>query len=174
MYGAPLAPFFYPVRPGSTGLALQPAVAAGLLANLFSPARGLFVFMPFFLFLLVPRVWRQRIPVLDRLRPWLCVIVVLHMLLVATHTDWWGGFSYGPRYLSDILPYLMLLWSPVLVWVKHGRGRRFLLIASVMGAVFIQWRGAISIRVHEWNSTPVSVNADTRRIWDWRDPPFLR
>ena len=117
MYGAPLAPFFYPVRPGSTGLALQPALAAGLLANLFSPARGLFVFMPFFLFLLVPRVWRQRIPVLDRLRPWLCVIVVLHMLLVATHTDWWGRIELRPA-ISQRYPSL----SDAAVVARAGLG----------------------------------------------------
>ena len=53
--------------------------------------------MPFFLFLLVPGVWKE--PMADglqRVRPWFCALVVCHIVLVATHTDWWGGYSYGP------------------------------------------------------------------------------
>ena len=174
MYGGPLSPVFFPVREGSTSLSLHPAVATGVLGNLVSPARGLFVFMPFFLFLLIPQVWREPVPALRPLRPWLCWIIAIHMVLVATHTDWWGGFSYGPRYLSDILPYLMLLWSPVLLWMGQNRLRRALVTASVALAVFIQFRGATSIQVHQWNATPISVNDDRSRIWNWGDPPFLR
>jgi hypothetical protein len=175
MYGTVLAPYFLPVRSNSTSLELHSQIGLALVSNLFSPARGLFVFMPFFLFLLVPGVWME--PVADglqRLRPWLCALVVGHMVLVATHGDWWGGYSYGPRYLADILPYLMILWSPAVKWVGGHSGRRVILVATLLVAVFIQFRGATSIRVQEWNSSPVSVNADRGRIWDWRDPPFLR
>lgn len=175
MYGSLLAPFFLPVREGSTSLAFHPAIVLALISNLASPARGLFVFMPFFLFLLIPRIWRERMPASFReMRPWFCGVIALHMLLVATHTDWWGGFSYGPRYLSDILPYLMLLWSPVLPWMARDRRRQTMVIATVIVSALIQFRGARDIRVHQWNSAPVSVNDHTARIWDWSDPPFLR
>jgi hypothetical protein len=174
MYGGPLSPVFFPVREGSTSLSLHAAVATGVLGNLVSPARGLFVFMPFFLFLLIPQVWREPVPALRELRPWLCAIVALHMVLVATHTDWWGGFSYGPRYLSDILPYLMLLWSPVLLWMRGNPTRRALVIVAAAVSVFIQFRGATSFQAHQWNAIPVSVNDDRSRIWNWHDPPFLR
>lgn len=175
MYGSPLAPFFFPVRQGSTSLAVSPAVALALISNLISPARGLLVFMPFFVFLLNPRIWRQPMPASFRqLRPWCCAIILFHMLLVATHVDWWGGFSYGPRYLSDILPYLMFLWSPALLWMARNRRRQSAVAATLIVSVLIQFRGATSIQVHQWNSTPVNVNEHTGRIWDWTDPPFLR
>ncbi len=175
MYGTILAPFFLPVRANATSLAFHSAIPLALVSNLFSPARGLFVFMPFFLFLLVPGVWKE--PMADglrRVRPWFCALVVCHMVLVATHTDWWGGYSYGPRYLADILPYLMILWSPAVKWVQGHSMRKAMLVATLAVAWFIQFRGATSIQVQEWSSTPVSVNNDTSRIWDWKDPPFLR
>jgi hypothetical protein len=109
-----------------------------------------------------------------QLRPWICALVVLHMLLVSTHADWWGGFSYGPRYLTDILPWLMVLWSPVLLWMAGNRLRLVAVGAAVAVSVAIQFRGATSIQVHRWNEVPVSVNERTDRIWDWTDPPFLR
>jgi hypothetical protein len=175
MYGSVLAPFFLPVRANSTSLSLHSEIGLALVSNLFSPARGMFVFMPFFLFLLIPGVWRQPIPgILRALRPWFCALIGLHMLLVATHTDWWGGYSYGPRYLVDMLPYLMILWSPALAWVGQFRLRQALLAVTLAVSLFIQFRGATSIKVHEWNSSPVSVNDDRHRIWDWSDPPFLR
>jgi hypothetical protein len=175
MYGTILAPFFLPVRENSTSLELHSAIGLALVSNLFSPARGLFVFMPFFLFLLIPGVWREPMP--DRfreVRPWFCALVAAHMVLVATHSDWWGGYTYGPRYLSDVFPYLMILWAPALKWAKTHRVRQALLAATLAVAVFIQFRGATSIQAQEWNSRPVSVNIDQGRLWDWKDPPFLR
>jgi hypothetical protein len=175
MYGSILAPYFLPVRTNATSLSLHSDIGLALISNLFSPARGLFVFMPFLLLLLIPGVWREPMPdLLRKLRPWFCALVAIQMLLVATHTDWWGGFSYGPRYLADILPYLMILWSAALPWVGRDRLRQALLTVTLAMSLFIQFRGATSIKVHEWNSSPVSVNADTHRIWDWSDPPFLR
>jgi hypothetical protein len=175
MYGAVLAPFSRPVRQGSSGLMVHRAIPEALLANLVSPARGLFVFMPFFLLLLVPRLWRLPMP--DRfreLRPWFCAVVLLHMILVTTHTDWWGGFSFGPRYLTDILPYLMILWLPTMLAARTDRRVAAAAAVLVVVAGFIQFRGATSIQVHHWNATPVSVNEQNSRIWDWTDPPFLR
>jgi len=175
MYGSILAPFFQPVSSNMNNLSLHPEVGLGLISNLISPNRGLFVFMPFFLLLLVPGVWREPMPdVLRRVRPWFCALIAIHMLMVSAHTDWWGGFSYGPRYLADVLPYLMILWSPALLWVGRNRPRQAVLAVTLAIAFLIQLRGATSIKVHDWNSTPVNVNANTARIWDWRDLQFMR
>lgn len=170
MYGSPLAPYF---RPGSM-LRWHPEVVTAFAANLISPGRGLFVFLPFLLFLVWPAVWRTKLPAgLERLRPWLAVAVLLQMAVVALHHGWWGGFSYGPRYLSDVLPLLMFLWMPVLL-LRRGIVSNGILAVLVLAAVFIHLRGATSIAVHDWNRTPVSVNDNRARIWDWNDPPFLR
>jgi hypothetical protein len=175
MYRSVLAPYFLPVRTNATGLSLHAELGLALISNLFSPARGLFVFMPFFLLLLVPAVWKEPMPdAFRRLRPWFCALIALHMLLIAMHTDWWGGFSYGPRYLTDILPYLMILWLPALPWASQARVRQAALAVTLAVSFLIQFRGATFIQVHEWNSSPISVNENTHRIWDWSDPPFLR
>jgi hypothetical protein len=35
-------------------------------------------------------------------------------------------------------------------------------------------QGALDISGYAWNADPVSVDAHPERLWDWRDPPFLR
>jgi hypothetical protein len=170
MYGMPLAPYFLPGKM----LRLHSEIPVALAANLVSPARGLFIFMPFLLALLLPGPWRTRLPgPLGTLRPWMLSVVLLQMVVIASHDGWWGGFSYGPRYLSDMLPYLMALWIPVPL-AYPGRAARAAIGALVLASFLIHLRGATSIAVHNWNSTPVSVNEHRERIWDWRDPPFLR
>jgi len=38
----------------------------------------------------------------------------------------------------------------------------------------IHFRGAHRRSAWDWNSQPVDVDVDPTRIWDWRDPQFLR
>lgn len=180
VYGQMVAPYFRVSVPGiSTGsihsLFLHDLLGQAILANLISPARGLFVFMPFLLFLLVPGVWKAPMFGLwQRQRPWFVAIFALQLLVVSGYADWVGGFSYGPRYLSDVLPFLLYLWMPVWGWVGRDWLRWGALSAALAVSVFIHHRGATRIEVHRWNEFPVSVNKDRGRIWDWKDAPFLR
>ena len=174
MYGTLLAPYFLPERSNAASLTSGPNVEA-LLGNLISPGRGLFVYMPFLLLLFAPTVWRH--PAADPLRkwrPWLAAIFIGQLLLVSAVEGWWSGFSYGLRYLSDVLPYLMLLWTPALLVVQSSRMFRAVYILLTAISLFINTRGAVSIGVHHWNATPVSVDQDPSRVWDWTDLPFQR
>lgn len=80
----------------------------GIYGNLFSPSRGLFIFSPFFALVFVGALvyWRalQKYPLF-----WMGVAWMgLHMWLVARAASWWGGYSFGPRLLVDVL------WAPIL------------------------------------------------------------
>jgi hypothetical protein len=78
-----------------------------LLAILFSPARGLFFIMPMFAFSLLGlrRMWR------DGLRPEVTLIAVVamgYLIINAGFYGWHGGWTFGPRYLTPMLPFLAL------------------------------------------------------------------
>ena len=86
----------------------------GVAGLLISPNRGLFIFTPIMLFAVVGavEVWRMNV------RPWLRFLVVdvaLHLVLYAKFDEWWAGYTYGPRYMVDILPALTLLLAYGLV-----------------------------------------------------------
>jgi hypothetical protein len=112
---------------------------AGLAALLASPSRGLLTASPFFLFLLGRLRSGPGDPPWRRLDVALAAGAALHFAAVAK-TDFRGGWSYGPRFLVDILPALVVLLAPV-VENLACRGRR-IFCAAVVWSVAYQFVGA--------------------------------
>src|SRR5262249_31770540 len=100
VFGAVLPPYYLPSR--LTGSA--PAAEA-LAGNLISPARGLFVFSPILLLTLPGIVLALRAPRERALGLAFGAIVVAHWIAVSRFPHWWGGASFGPRLMSDIVPF---------------------------------------------------------------------
>jgi hypothetical protein len=159
---------------GLTGRAafLQHDLLPGLGGLLFSPARGLFVFSPFLLFLAL--AWRH-LP-RDRGERGLTLAmsagIVLQILLYAK-TDWRAGLSWGPRYLTDLLPLLVWMLAPVVASLR-GFGRVcFLLTVGVAVAIeaigAFCYTGAIDLPIFAVTSGPHQMRA----AWDWRHAPFV-
>ena len=79
------------------------------VATLFSPGRGLFVFSPVLLVivLLILVLWRH----LNF--KWTAVVglavIAAHWRVIASFRSWWGGASFGPRLFTDVLPWFFLL-----------------------------------------------------------------
>ncbi len=173
-YGSLLAPYYEPQRL-ETNAAL---ITEALVGNLVSPARGLFVFTPLLLLSFWGLVLEVRARTFTRLHGFLLAVVVLHWLAVSSFPHWWAGHSYGPRFFTDMVPYLTFFLVPVvrsLGW-RGEQARRpltatFAVLALVSLAIHIH--GASSRRVYEWNSTPLDVDAHPERLWDWKDPQFL-
>lgn len=148
----------------------------GLAEQMVSPSRGLFVFTPVFLVSVAGIIlaWRRRW--LFPLTPYLTMVMALHATVVAMS---WPGHCYGPRYFADLNPWLALYLIPAgQVW-EESRGIRrrawlglFVLLA--LGSVFVHARGAYSVPAQMWNLSPVDVIERRDRVWDWRDPQFLR
>jgi hypothetical protein len=151
-----------------------------LAAILVSPSRGLFVFSPFLLFLFV----RCRPSFLRRYRPspleiLLAVLSVGWCIGVARWFMWWGGGSYGPRLLCDLLPFATVLLIPVVKELSLTGGRTaklWTVLFFVAGAlsIAVHARGATSTAPAEWNGKPVPVDQAVERVWSWKDPQFLR
>ena len=151
---------------------LQHDLLSGLGGLLFSPTRGLFVFSPFLLFLVL--AWRH-LP-RDRgergLTLALSAGVVLQVLLYAK-ADWRAGISWGPRYLTDLLPLLVWMLVPVVAALR-GVGRVCFLLAvgaavaiEVIGAFW--YTGATDSAIFAVASGPHQMRA----AWDWRNAPFV-
>lgn len=136
-------------KTGSPGL-WQGRPWVTLPGMLLSPSRGLLVFSPFLL-LAVPgavRAWRR--PGWPELRP-LSVAVAAVLLVDSFWFDWWGGWSYGPRRLTDLAPALTVLAAPAMAWAWEGLGRRTALLAAVAWSVALQFLGVVAYDVDGWN-----------------------
>ncbi len=97
-------------------------VAEGLLGTLMSPSRGILAFCPYLL--LCPIAWpgRRADP---NLRPWLLAAafaVAMNYLAVSVFDHWHGGWSIGPRLLTEATPFLALLTVPA--WQQFAQRPR--------------------------------------------------
>lgn len=166
--------WYYSIKRVGHGALLWEALAG----NLVSPSRSFLVFSPILL-LAVYGAWlrlrRDRAP-LD----WaLAAVLVLHWLVISSFPQWNGGHTYGNRFFSDVVPYFTYFLIPVIAALPDPRRFRrpalaIVFVALVMISFAIHYRGAYRRIVWDWNSRPVDIDADPSRIWDWRDPQFLR
>ncbi len=143
--------------------------------NLFSPARGLFVYSPF---LLLPLLMPRR--ALEAIRHHKAIAIllawpVLHWISISKFPHWWGGFSYGPRLMSDVLPALYV-FLVLFVSVVASRSKRIAvaLVALFGIAAFLHTaQGLYNPYTAYWNAMP-SIDETPERLFDWKDPQFLQ
>lgn len=170
VYGSPLPPYYQPGR-----LDGESTLAVALLGNLVSPARGLLVYTP--LLLLLPWGWRWGWSA-NRGPFGVCAAVGLgHWLAVSAFPHWWGGHCYGPRFFTDVLPFLFVPLVPVAAHASRrgaGRGLRAAVVVTALVGVVLHGIGANVHSALAWNRLPLDIDDSTERLWSWTDPPFLR
>ncbi|NMC13325.1 MAG: glycosyltransferase family 39 protein [Chloroflexi bacterium] len=150
-----------------------------LFGVLFSPSRGLFVFHPYLILVIVGIIigWKDflKLPLVWLSLFWICALVIL----VSSYTRWWGGYSYGPRLLTESLPGWLLLSVIVFSAVQKNfgnfafKGMMVVFTAlSVTGIFMHTIQGLYNENTSLWNSTP-SVDEHNQYIFDWRYPQFI-
>ena len=97
-----------------------------------------------------------------------------HLLVHATWPGWWGGHCFGPRYLTEALPGLVLLLVPVLAWVERVKPARVAFVVLAAFSMFAQSVGAFCYPMGDWHARPEPVSHRPERLWDWRDNPIRR
>jgi hypothetical protein len=148
-----------------------------LLGHLISPSRGFFVYVPESLFVLylVARYFRH-LPSRG-----LAIVALatatLDVVLIAGHSPWFGGWCYGARILTDIVPWFVLLailaLSAMRASAPDGPPRLAIGIggALLLVGIAINARGAYSQATMDWNLG--RHGEDATRIFDWSYPQFL-
>ncbi|MFP2897491.1 hypothetical protein [Corallococcus sp. 4LFB] len=173
VYGAPLSPYFR-----NTLDLVGPRFLMALAANLVSPSRGLLIYSPFLVLAGVGFVLRWRRGALAPYEKAFALIVFLHWVAISAFPIWWAGHSVGPRFFTDVLPYLVFFLAfPVQLALDAPRQHRVLsgvLVVTAVFSILVHWRASITFDVHMWNSFPVNVDSAPERVWDWKDPQLLR
>jgi hypothetical protein len=146
---------------------------SGLAGELFSPGKGLFVYTPFLL--LLPIYLRRTLQPPYRVLAALLAAGIAAQLAIYAKTDWRGGYSYGPRYLTDMVPILVWLLAPV---VESLRGASFAaFVAASAFSIYVQivgsffYPGAGSDQLYYSGGPPASP--DFTNVWKPRDAAFL-
>ena len=153
---------------GGIVMSSYPTAMAG---TLFSPGRGLFVYVPVFLVILVVVIRRWRWIPAPGLATLALSISVAHWQLVSLFRNWWGGQCFGPRLMSDILPWLLVLGTMAIAGVIQAQAvgafrwtpiKVAVVALTIAASIFVNTRGATA-----------RETADGAGIWNWRYPQFL-
>lgn len=141
-----------------------------LMAMLFSPARGLFVFTPLLLFAFGGLFMAS----LRKNKFYLAALgwFLLQLLLAATQRNWWGGWCFGPRLLTDALPPLAIMLAiTVNEWQLQGKLRRFIPGLAVFGffGMFAHTsQGMYNPQTLLWNNSPNIDDMPAYYAWNWK------
>jgi hypothetical protein len=180
VYSRQVFEVFFPDYHDTRGLDFA-APVTGLLGNLVSPSRGLFVNVPVAAAIAFALVRYRRTIRLKRLM-WLALAVVLgHLILIAGSTTWWGGHGYGARPTTNLVPWLAALGVVALdAFFAAGCIGRPADNAVAIGAgllcvssIAVNAVGAFSPDAARWNVMPENIDESPSRLWSWRRPQFL-
>lgn len=174
VYGEMLPPYYAPER----GTELSP-FGEGWLGILLSPSRGLLIFTPVVVFAVSGFVLSLRRREQRPLHIAFAAIVIGITSICASWPIWWGGHCYGPRLLTDIVPFLVYFVT-FNFWLPAGTPRPTRIAVAGAVAVLatisiaIHGHGALQTAPSAWSTFPSDVDQNPDRLWDWSDPQFLR
>ena len=155
--------------------------ASAIPGLLLSPGRGLFVYFPVTILLVLLLALEPRACAND-LAAALLAGVVATVLLTAAWPNWWGGYSYGPRLLAETQPLILLLVAlGIGALASPSRRRAFTVALWALLPLQIAIQAVGTYGPPEkvpaavaWNASPVSIDVAPQRNWDFADNPIAR
>ncbi|MFZ4796075.1 MAG: hypothetical protein ACOYMA_01190 [Bacteroidia bacterium] len=147
----------------------------GFSLILFSPNRGLFVYSPFLIISLLAVFTKARKTILFKL---LIGWFLIYILSLGNLSNWWGGWSFGARLCTDIIPCLFLL---LLLGIKNMDEVKWnnkiilpiFIITAFVGFIINTVQGIYNIETYNWNDSPAIDKNYQFYKWNWQYPQFL-
>ena len=174
IYNSILSPYYLPQRLGGANSTFFEA----LWGNLISPNRGLFITTPIFIVSVfgIYLMFKKGRMTLNNIEPYLAVILLTHWIIISSFDNWYGGWSLGPRFFTDMTPYLVFFLIPVfeetslwsLRWWKITFGTALVL------SLLVHFTYVTSIYPMMWNGKPIAIVNAPERVWDVSDLQVLR
>jgi hypothetical protein len=182
-YGTPLQHYLQESNVGVSSTFFE-----SVAAQLISPSRGLFIFSPIVLVAVAGALIAWRRKAVTPLEVLSVVAIPGYLIAIALFPVWWAGTSFGPRFMTDTLPFIFVLSIPFVDWVIAWRSakpaRRPLRYRIVVGgavlllacSVLINAQGAVLRSSICWNLKAhgvESVDQNPARVWSWNDPQVV-
>ena len=143
-----------------------------LVGLLVAPSRGLFVYSPVLLFALpgVSATLGRSARPAERL---ITIAGLTMFVLYGFIATWWAGWGYGPRYMTDLLPFFAL-WLARTPLPRRGRPLAALTFVAAFAWSFGTHELGVRAYPCGWDAFPVSVDVAPERLWNVRDTEVAR
>jgi len=151
---------------------------AGLLI---SPSRGLFIYSPILIFSIFGYIKSRKIENknVKNLFHFFGIAILTQILIYSFFNVWWAGGSYGPRFLTGMLPglfiFLGLYIEEIHINIKPKKNLFIIFIFSILliWSIFVQIVGAFYYPNGDWNGSP-NVDLHPEKCWYWNDTQIMR
>lgn len=154
------------------------------LGILVSPSRGVLIFSPIVLYSCFGayQVFKLRHGRDEKLIGCMTIASTFLVINYCFFTIWWAGWSYGPRFMTDLMPVACYLisYASANLFVSSIKRKiifnKFFLIFLVLVtfSTFTQVIGIFGYVGSFWNSIPLNVDEYKFRLWELRDSPIER
>jgi len=141
----------------------------GALGLLISPNRGLLVFSPIVIIAVAGVSAGRGGGAAARTLRWYGTAAVAQFATYSLFSVWWAGYSYGPRYVLDVLPMLVPFAAVGTAVVCRRATLRVLAMLLLAWSIAVSALGAFCYSATIWNTDPEDVDQRHERLWDWSD-----
>jgi hypothetical protein len=167
--GMPILEALHP-RVHATENTFRPS-ADGFLGLWISPNRGLLIFSPVVIGIAAGIGQMRQEGWLGATR-WCAAAALAQYALYSAYAVWWGGHTYGPRYMLDVLPLLIPIAAVGATSVS--RAAIVVLTLAFAWSAAVAMIGAFVFPNERWNLVPEDVDRHHERLWDWSDMQIQR
>ncbi|MCK5786174.1 MAG: hypothetical protein KAH54_06415 [Candidatus Sabulitectum sp.] len=146
----------------------------GIPGLLVSPARGLLVFTPVFVFSLLYMVKDVFVKGGNILYRYISAGFFLTLIAYTNWEMWYGGHCFGYRYLSEYIPVFILFIAEG--WNRYVRPRiwtRLLFVMLLILSIYFQFLGAI-LFPSGFNMIPDNIDDNPGRLWQVQNTELVR
>ncbi|MDD2218084.1 MAG: glycosyltransferase family 39 protein [Eubacteriales bacterium] len=166
------------------GFRIDPKNLISFAGLLISPSRGIFIYSPVLIFSILGYMKSQKIKNnnLKKFFLFFGIAILPQTLIYSCFNVWWAGWSYGPRFLTGILPaliiFLGLYMNDAHINIRRRRRRRNMFIITIFSilliwSIFAQIVGAFYYPNGNWDGNP-NVDQNPEKLWDLNDTQIKR
>jgi len=154
-----------------------------LMGLLISPSRGILIYSPIIIFSIFGFAEVRKIDNINtrNLLILFGLAAFLQVLIYSCFSVWWSGGSYGPRFLTGMLPILAIfmgIYFNKIVFANRHSAKRIILLCLILiliiWSVFVQVIGVFYYPNGNWNGSPEIIDQSTERLWNWNDMEIFR
>lgn len=166
--------FFYKYEALGEIALFNNSFTTGFFGLLIAPNKGLLIYSPFFIFsiagMVISFLKKQKLMI------FFSAIVILYLSFIARWSAWHGGWSFGPRMLADITPFLIILIVPFLKTPKAFKHPfiKYTFILTAFIAIYIHFLGSTAANFSWYFFQTKSLSLEqahkARFLWDWNYP----